>query len=318
MALIFGTKANDILVGTNSDDTIFDSDGNDIIAAGNGNDTIFAGKGADIISGGDGVDTLHYGASDAAVNVNLATHVGHGGYAEGDFIMEVENLIGSQFNDTLIGDGNNNTIDGGAGSDVIHGGGGLDTLDGGTGNDTLYSDNSIANFNGGSDIDTVDFSGRVESSYYNYHPGGVYVNLAYQVVDYSGPFYHEWGPKGTIVNVENVNGTNYADTLISDYKNNVLTGNGGNDMLTGNGGSDTFVFARANGVVDFGNDTVTDFTIGQDHLQIDHTIFGTFADVQQHMQQFGNDVVITYDANDSITLHNIPMANLHASDFFFV
>ena len=29
MALIFGTKFNDILVGTNSDDTILDMDGND-------------------------------------------------------------------------------------------------------------------------------------------------------------------------------------------------------------------------------------------------------------------------------------------------
>ena len=93
MALIFGTKANDILVGTNSDDTIFDSDGNDIIAAGNGNDTIFAGKGADIISGGDGVDTLHYGASDAAVNVNLGTNSATGGQGN-DTLVNIENVVG--------------------------------------------------------------------------------------------------------------------------------------------------------------------------------------------------------------------------------
>ena len=321
MALIIGTKNKDILVGTSSDDLIFDMDGNDTIVAGDGNDTIFAGKGGDFIFGGDGVDTLHYGASDKAVNVNLATHAGHGGFAEGDVIFEVENLVGSNFGDTLIGDSNANTIDGGDGNDIIHGGGGLDTLIGGNGNDTLYSDNSIASFNGGADIDTVDFSGRTmpENHYgYPHHPGGVYVNLLLHVVDYGGPFPHEWDPQGTISGVENVNGTKYADTIIGDHGNNVLNGNGGNDTLAGGYGNDTFVFTRTNGVVDFGNDTVSDFTAGTDHLQIDHAIFGNFADVQQHMQQVGDDVVITYDANDSITLHNVQVANLHANDFLFV
>ena len=82
--------------------------------------------------------------------------------------------------------------------------------------------------------------------------------------------------------------------------------------------NDMFSWARSNGVVNFGNDTIADFAAGQDHLQIDHTIFGNFAAVQQHMQQVGGDVVITYDANNSITLHDAVMANLHASDFLFV
>ena len=321
MALIIGTKFKDILVGTSSDDTIFDLDGNDTIVAGDGNDTIFAGQGSDFISGGDGVDTLYYGASDTAVNVNLATHTGHGGYAEGDVIFEIENLIGSEFGDKLTGDSSANTINGGDGNDTIHGGGGLDVLKGGDGNDTLYSDNSIASFWGGADTDTADFSGRTvpQNDYYPYpHPGGVYVSLLRHIVDYDGPVHHEWGPEGVIYAVENVNGTNYADTLIGDYNDNVLTGNGGNDTLAGGYGNDTFNFARSNGVVNFGNDTIADFAAGQDHLQIDHTIFGNFAAVQQHMQQVGGDVVITYDANNSIVLNDVLMANLHASDFLFV
>jgi hypothetical protein len=36
------------------------------------------------------------------------------------------------------------------------------------------------------------------------------------------------------------------------------------------------------------------------------------------MKQVGDDVVITYDGNDSITLQNVQVANLHATDFFFV
>ena len=109
-------------------------------------------------------------------------------------IFEIENLIGSNFNDTLTGDSNDNTIDGGEGNDVIHGGGGLDMLKGGDGNDTLYSDNSIASFNGGADIDTVDFSGRTESSYYYYHPGWCLREPLHHIVDYNGPFHHEWEP----------------------------------------------------------------------------------------------------------------------------
>jgi len=40
--------------------------------------------------------------------------------------------------------------------------------------------------------------------------------------------------------------------------------------------------------------------------------------LQQHMQQVGNDVVITYDDNNSITLQDVQMVNLHANDFLIV
>jgi len=168
------------------------------------------------------------------------------------------------------------------------------------------------------DIDTADFSGRTNFGYYDQHPGGVYVNLMMHTVNYSGPFNYQYGPQGTIANVENINGSNFADTIIGDYGNNVLNGNGGNDKLTGGLGNDTFVFVKSNGVVNFGNDAVNDFTSGHDHVQIDHGIFADYAAVQQHMLQVGSDVVITYDANNSITLHDVAMANLHANDFLFV
>ena len=318
MALITGTKFKDLLIGTKFDDTIFDLDGSDTIAAGGGNDVIFAGNGGDWISGGDGIDTLHYGTSVAAVSVNLATHTGHGGYAEGDIIWEIENLIGSKFDDWLTGDSNANEINGGDGNDTIHGGGGLDKLFGGEGDDMLYSDNSIASFSGGEDTDTADFSGHTMSfSHYGPHQGGVYVNLLQHIVDYDGKYHHAWGPEGTIYGVENVNGSAFADTLIGDYGENVLQGNGGDDTLTGGYNNDTFVF-RNIGLPNFGHDTITDFAAGEDHLEISHSIFANYATLQQHMQQVGNDVIITYDADNSITLQNVQMANLHASDFLIV
>src|ERR1700749_4389868 len=52
-----------------------------------------------------------------------------------DKLFEFEDLEGSAFRDTLIGDGRPNQIDGGPGNDTLIGGGGHDTLDGGQGTD---------------------------------------------------------------------------------------------------------------------------------------------------------------------------------------
>jgi hypothetical protein len=46
-------------------------------------------------------------------------------------------------------------------------------------------------------------------------------------------------------------------------------------------------------------------------------IFANFADVEQHMKQIGDDVLIPYNGNNSITPQKRPDCNLHATDFFF-
>ncbi len=53
------------------------------------------------------------------VNVSLVTGLGHGGDAEGDTLIRIENLTGSAFNDTLEGNGGNNVLTGGAGIDTV-------------------------------------------------------------------------------------------------------------------------------------------------------------------------------------------------------
>jgi Ca2+-binding RTX toxin-like protein len=52
-------------------------------------------------------------------------------------VQQFENVIGSNFNDTIIGNTANNSLNGGAGNDTISGLGGSDTIDGGSGIDTL-------------------------------------------------------------------------------------------------------------------------------------------------------------------------------------
>ena len=43
----------------------------------------------------------------------------------------------------------------------------------------------------------------------------------------------------TLSNIENITGSNYADTLTGDGGDNILTGGSGNDTLTGGAGNDT-------------------------------------------------------------------------------
>ena len=89
----------------------------------------------------------------------------------------------------------------------------------------------------------------------------------------------------------------------------MVVGNG-DDTLTGGHGNDTFVFGPS-----FGDDIVTDFG-GNDRIEFDSTVFANFAAVQAAMNQVGPDIVITH-GTDTITLQDINVTNLHASDFLF-
>jgi Ca2+-binding RTX toxin-like protein len=87
--------------------------------------------------------------------------------------------------------------------------------------------------------------------------------------------------------------------------------------MTGSGGADTFAFNGTN----FGKDVVTDFHIqGNNHdvLQFRQSAFSSFAAVLSHAQQVGSDVLITYNAADSVTLQNVSLNKLTQTDFHFV
>jgi hypothetical protein len=67
----------------------------------------------------------------------------------------------------------------------------------------------------------------------------------------------------------------------------------------------------------FGQNTVEQFNPLVDTIELSATEFANFAAVQSHMQQVGANTVITYDANDTITLVGVSLASLHASNFEF-
>jgi serralysin len=84
-----------------------------IITGNDGKNTLVGLGGADQLIGGAGTDTASYADSGSGVNVSLATGLGSGGDAEGDTLATLENLTGSNFDDTLEGDGFNNVLAGG-------------------------------------------------------------------------------------------------------------------------------------------------------------------------------------------------------------
>ena len=135
----------DNLYGNGGNDELYGFAGNDFLIGGNGDDILDGGAGNDGINGGNGIDTVSYTTATSAVTVNLslttAQNTGGGG---SDTISQVENITGSNYNDTLTGN---------TGSNTLHGGGGHDTLTGGSGNDVLYGDigNDILYGQGGSD-----------------------------------------------------------------------------------------------------------------------------------------------------------------------
>jgi Ca2+-binding RTX toxin-like protein len=110
-------------------------------------------------------------------------------------------------------------------------------------------------------------------------------------------------------------GSNSGVAVYGTTGNNTLTSGSGNDVLAGHGGSDTFVFAA-----NFGKDTITDFqSSGRAHdvVQFSASTFDSFASVLAHAAQSGQDVVISADPNNSLTLKHTKLSDLHQSDFHF-
>jgi Ca2+-binding RTX toxin-like protein len=142
-----GTAGDDVLVAGTGNNVLNAGDGNDVLTAGNGNnelhggagnDLLFSGVGNDLLDGGDGIDTVSYAHATSGVTVDLGLLTPQNTAGAGmDTLTGLENLTGSNFNDSLMGNNNSNIITGGLGNDVLNGGGGDDFLIGGLGDNTL-------------------------------------------------------------------------------------------------------------------------------------------------------------------------------------
>ncbi len=140
---IYGGEGNDLLIGGGTG-VIAGLD--DLLDGGNGDDTLIGGTNGDSLDGGGGSRDLASYAGSSGVRVALDGSVTFTGDAAGDTLIRIEDLLGSSFSDTLVGDAGANQVTGGdgddsllgqAGNDTLSGGAGIDTLDGGNDNDVL-------------------------------------------------------------------------------------------------------------------------------------------------------------------------------------
>ena len=293
-----GDAAANTFNGTVEDDTFLGMGGADIANGGLGNDAFVASSaadGSDVYDGGAGTDVVDYSALGAknAVKVTLAgatnatVTIGSG---NADQIRNIEKVIGGAGADIVTGDSANNVLDGRDGADTLSGGDGADTLIGGLGKDILSGGNGddfflassasdgIDTIDGGAGIDTADYSALGASNGLTVTLNGATAVSAIIA----------GGSTDSFRNVENVTGGAGGDAITGDALSNVLSGGGGADALnggagadrliggagldklTGGAGNDVFVLQKDA----FSWDTLTDFTSGQDRLEIDLSDFG--------------------------------------------
>ncbi|MES2677561.1 MAG: cadherin-like domain-containing protein [Pseudomonadota bacterium] len=300
---------SNVINGTAGNDNIFGTLGSDIINGNAGNDTIIGGIGADKIDGGAGIDTASYVDSLRAININLATNINKGGAAAGDVLLNIENITGSNFDDTLVGDNKNNVLSGGKGNDTIIGGIGADKIDGGAGIDAAsYTDSTSA---------------VVVNLKTNLNIGGAAAG-------------------DILLNIENIIGSNFNDNLAGDANNNMINGGLGADQITGNQGQDFLIGGAGADIFNFNSfsdstinarDLIADFQRGQDKINLHnlnlahhHISFDANPNdnvieqgLSYHFDQNQNTVIEYHDGNDShnLVINLIGKINFSDGDFGF-
>ena len=281
-----GSRAT-YVIGNSEDETL---------TGGQGRDRIFGEEGADTISGGMGHDRLFGG--------------------EGDDVLD-----GGEGNDLLMGGEGDDTLTGGEGDDTLTGGEGDDTLTGGAGADTYVfgedsGDDTITDFDTANDkihltsldqtitwdvLSTKITTGTDENNIVT----GVQIDLS------------DWG--GGTITLDGVTSVSdltedmfVLDQIVGDDdSDDVLQGGTSDDTMTGGTGDDTFVFASGHG-----SDTITDFTDGEDTIDLSaFTGITAFSDLT--VAQNGTDTVITIPGGSTITLQDFTSTDLNEADFVF-
>jgi Ca2+-binding RTX toxin-like protein len=212
------------------EDTLEGGQGDDDLQGNAGDDRLEGGQGNDKIDGGNDSDTVIYATSPTFVTVNIDETQAYGntaypldlepsfaiaagtaldGFGNTDTLRNLENIIGSRYDDILIGNSLSNSLDALSGNDLLIGNGGDDRLDGGDDIDTVSYRRSVNSFNIGVSVDLAN-------------------NTAFDGID----------GLDTLISIENAISSRFADRLTGDDQANTFLAGDGNDILDGKEGND--------------------------------------------------------------------------------
>ncbi|MEP3847471.1 MAG: calcium-binding protein [Paracoccaceae bacterium] len=328
-----GGNGDDTLFGGDENDTLDGGDGDDIVSGGQGDDLILASQGQDQVDGNAGNDTIDYSGAGSAVTVKL-----NKGTAVTDSFVDsiqgIENVIGTDFDDRLVGDIGHNELWSGAGNDTINNLGGNDTIDTGTGDDsvlgssdaeqiTLGDGDDVARTKGGDDLieggqgnDTIAGNGGADTAFGDDGDDTFFMGSQNDTA---------FGGAGEDV----INGSFGADVLDGgadddrvrgDAGVDQINGGDGDDLLVGGTNADTFWFFDTDAT---GVDRIKDFEDGLDRVNLSDWGFASDADVFAIASAAGGtDQHTRLDFTDgsggetrALVIENLDISDFDASDF---
>ena len=234
---VFTGDGNDTILGNGADNEFFGMRGDDSMRGRDGEDTFVGGEGADYHHGGAGSDMIDHSRSDRNIDIRLWNGTSSGGDAEGDTLLNIENVLGGGGNDILHGNTSDNLIEGGDGQDTILGLAGNDDLFGGTGleGDTILGGDNDDLIEGGGGGDVLRGEAGDDTLSYSTDTTGVSVRLWNNTAmdgDAQGDF---------ISGFENLQGGWGDDLLHGDGTSNEISGGAGDDYLFALAGADTIM-----------------------------------------------------------------------------
>ena len=311
-----GGTGNDVIIGGKNNDYIYGDEGNDLLIGGGGNDFIVGGAGDDIMSGGSGSDTFVIGpddGNDTIFGLNSEDTI--------DLTNFEVPITWEELQSKITTSGITTTID------LTDWGGGTIKL---LGVKNLTKDM----------FELPDGSGFNDTSGIYFDPDAPTVVLGTSIEDYisitsSDSFFVAGGEGNDEISSGSGNdvlnggegndtlkgnaghdilkGGQGNDTLVGGEGNDMLIGGTGNDTLTGGAGADTFVYGPRQG-----NDTITDFTVDEDNINLTWMNNITSYD-QLNLIQDGTNTVIDFtgQGGGKITLENVDLNDLDSDDFTF-
>jgi Ca2+-binding RTX toxin-like protein len=294
------------------------------LIGGANDDVLEGGPGRDILDGGDGNDTATYLHSSAGVSVDLAvvTPQVSNGDAAGDILIGIENVTGSQYDDTLTGNDGANRLDGSVGADVMTGRSGDDVyvVDN-------FGDGAFEESNGGNDliVTTLNFYIQPENvenlSYIGTASFTAQGNQLDNIITGGSLSDLLSGLDGndTLIGAggdDELHGGKGDDRLDGGTGHNVLDGGDGNDWLIVLKGSDTILIRPG-----FGNDVVDGFEThgleGFDHIDVSAYGFGEASlGADLLILTLGDNTVISI-GSDTLTLLHTKADAMDKGDFIF-